>query len=755
MTVYFQEQESAYYRFGEHEDEILNVLSQRYIGANPQAGFVFRAFPKSGVLQNSEGLYDLNLSRRFPEARPGQWAYGAGRVWSDEERNLDLVIQCLGPVRLFLNGQLSYRSTVIDEMSPDAKVKLNVTFTKGWNTLFIKMKHTPAGFGCLIGSDEAKVRILQVLAPFRERQGMAGWVFSIPVDQDIAPDEQDLPDLFTYERDSGINWLPKYRWDEEERTLPSLERMYGLQPGQSAYAWTRLDQNKQGYRLVSLSIEASGPITVWIDGKETLKEDKPGHFTTEIKLASGAHDLLLRCVCGEESWGYTFRASINGVPLALQAPRQVHSPEKQAWLFAGPFEPTTEPDPHDLQRTNRLYVIDKEGKDGPEFTYWRLDMPDAWVRPYYENSMLSNKWTVGSMTNYARWDYPLGVTIYGLLQTGRFLERPDMIRYAVEHVQACTDMYEYSLWDYHQYGFPAINHQLVLMKMLDNCGSFGSAMLEAFRECGDKAFLPVASRIADFMLNKLERREDGAFYRTCPGEYSANTMWADDLYMSTPFLCRYADIMNKASALDEAARQFLLFRNYLFMPEDRIMSHVYDFKYGSATRIPWGRGNGWVLFSLTEVLEALPETHEARPALLEFFDELCKGYLALQSDSGLWHQVLNHPETYLEASCTAMFAYAFARGVRFGWLREPDRYVDAALLAWRGLTRIAIDRSGNVHGVCSGSRYAFTPDYYNEDLRTVTNDNHGIGIMMLAGTEIAKMKRYFLDTAVSGVNQNG
>ena len=29
------------------------------------------------------------------------------------------------------------------------------------------------------------------------------------------------------------------------------------------------------------------------------------------------------------------------------------------------------------------------------------------------------------------------------------------------------------------------------------------------------------------------------------------------------------------------------------------------------------------------------------------------------------------PQTYEEASCTAMFAYGFARGVRFGWFKDP------------------------------------------------------------------------------------
>ncbi|WP_244878883.1 glycoside hydrolase family 88 protein [Paenibacillus lautus] len=39
-------------------------------------------------------------------------------------------------------------------------------------------------------------------------------------------------------------------------------------------------------------------------------------------------------------------------------------------------------------------------------------------------------------------------------------------------------------------------------------------------------------------------------------------------------------------------------------------------------------------------------------------------------------------EAYEEASCTAMFAYAFARGVRFGWLENPAPFADAAIRAW-------------------------------------------------------------------------
>ena len=754
MTTYFSEPQSMYYRFGEDQEQVLKVLAERYIGANAQADFVYRVFQQSGILQNDEGLYDLNLGERFPNAPKDHISYAAALIWGDETRNLDVLVRCYGPVRFYLNNELVYRSTVIDEITPDATVKMGIDIEPGWNTVWLEMKNTPAGFGCQFGSDEGKVRIMNVLAPFQERSGQAGWVFSEPV-----PSGQKQPNLLAGQEESGLKWLPEVQWPASEQNTANLERIYGLLRGRHAYAWTQLNNRDASGHPVRLSGQSSGPLQIWLGGKTIAEVNEAGLFEVEISAAFGRHDLLIRseCQAEAESWGFELSASIGTEPIQLELPQRVQGALDECWFYAGPFESGADPELVDLMRMDRVYPTSSRqtsteagsASTRAEQTYWRLDRPDAFIRPYYENAMLSNKWTVGSVTNYGRWDYPLGVTVYGLLQAGRYMQRPDITRYAAEHVQSCTQMYAYSLWDREQYGFPAINQQLIMLKMLDNCGSFGSAMLEAYTECKDPTILPIADRIADFMLSRLERRADGAFYRTCVGEYAENTMWADDLYMSTPFLVRYARVTGNSAALDEAAKQFSLYRKYLFMPEYKIMSHVYDFKYEQATQIPWGRGNGWTLFSLTEVLEALPEEHPERPALIAFFNELCEGYVALQSESGLWHQVLNNAETYLEASCTAMFAYGFARGVRFGWFKDPASYITAAQHAWKGLVCNAIDRQGNVHGVCSGSRYAFTAEYYDQDLRTVTNDNHGIGIMMLAGTEVAKMEKYLSECAVN------
>lgn len=742
MTDYFDRGESIRSRFGDDDGKILQVLAERYVGANPPVPFVYRVFHRSGILQNGEGLYDLDFGSRLPHAGNGQSAYACGLVWSDDERSLDVVLRCLGPVRFCFNGELLFRSGVIDEVKPDAAVKLNLVFRKGWNVLWIRAVKTPAGFGCLFGADEAKVRILHVLAPFGGRSGQSGWVYSDPVDGDPMADRAGSA-AFADEAETGIGWYPRINWTEEEKGLHPLERMFGTRPGRAAWGWTRI-RSADSTVPVRIWGNSAGALTLYVDGRKVLEQAGSGEYSLSLMLPYGTHDLVAHSTCGGGRWGYTLSASQGqdqdhgqggGIPgCALVQPCPVKG-AVDPWFYAGPLDHSESADGTGIAQMNRIFRTESGG-----WTYWRLDAPEAWIRPFYENAMLSNKWTTGSATNYARWDYPLGVTMYGLLQTGHVLGRRDIADYALSHIRTCTSMDGYARWDKEQYGFPSLNQQLVLTRMLDNCGSFGSAMLEAYPESGDPDFRAIADRIADFIMNRLERREDGAFYRECPGEYSADTMWADDLYMSAPFLRRYARIAGRPECLDEAARQFLLFEKYLYMPEYGVMSHVYDFKYDMKTGIPWGRGNGWTLFSLSEVLEALPASHPDRPALLDLFNRLCRGIAALQGKSGLWRQVLTDPDAYEEASCTAMFTYAFARGVRFGWLTGKEPFIRAALSGWEGITDRAVDRQGNVHGVCSGSRYSFTADYYKEDLRTVTNDNHGIGIMMLAGTEVVKLK---------------
>jgi unsaturated rhamnogalacturonyl hydrolase len=707
VSQYFASDKSIFHWVGDDIPRVLEIIANRYIGQNPPLPFVFRTYSQRGLSQREDGRYDLNLDPKWPQAKTGEWAYVYGRLWSEHEGQADLHISAYSPTNVFVNGRLIYCALLAHETDVQAVKTVFAPVQKGWNSFFIKTRKTPAGFGCVLGTAHPGWAPLHFMSPFAEREGQAGWVYSQTSDQDIYPEDK-LPGMGESEQTTGLMWFPQSSWDAEAAGHKVSGRIFGIQPGKTAYAWSCLDVTAPGQKI-TLHCAAAGSTKIWIDGA-SVWDGQAGQFTLDLTLSHGRHDVLLATVSASDDWGCV----LSGAEFCLPYPIQGVS---DAWLHLGPFDAPLPLAPTEIQTLYKLF--DNNG----QAVYWRVDMPETYVRPHAENEL------------FGKWNYPLGVTLYGLLQTARLLGRQDVKDYVVRHVNECVKTYPYSLYDRRQFGFQAINHQLVNMSCLDDCGSFGAATLETYKEYQSPEYRVVADAIADYILNKQVRTADGAFYRV-------RTMWVDDLYMSTPFLGKYYKLTGAQKYIDDAARQFLLFKKYLFLPEHKIMSHIYDFGYKLPTGIPWGRGNGWCLFSLSEVLEMLPADHPDRVALIEFFNELSEGYLALQGQRGLWHQVLTEPDAYEETSCTAMFAYAFARGVRLGWLKEPARYVEAVRRAWLGLTQISIDRFGNVHGVCRGSSYAFTSDYYKYELLWRTNDTHGIGIIMLAGVEVLKLREW-------------
>lgn len=571
-------------------------------------------------------------------------------------------------------------------------------------------------------------------------------------------------------------WYPDLRWTEQEQQEGQLSRIFGVKQDAVAFSWCSIESMSPEPILVKLygSCRAISSLAVYLDG--TLVSNKAqdrDQLVVPLRLEFGHHELIVESVCDGEGWGFELElesdadmgpdldsafddtastVSIAGdVTTADSGPtrpantqaRREHSTINNAaiqkvrlvqpyriegstdpWLHLGPFEVEDAPSVASLPTVRALLG------EGASAQFWRVDQPDSWVRPYTETAM------------YGRWNYPLGVTLYGLLATGQELSQPYFADYAQGHIEQCTALHTYAVWDRDRFGAPGINHQLTLIDSLDDCGSFGAAMLVAHRMRPLQGAERAAADIAAYISQVQDRQEDGALYRAAgTTDFMKDTMWCDDLYMSTPFLTEYYRLTGEVAYLEDAARQFLLYRKRMFQPELGIMHHVYDIKFDKPNGVPWGRGNGWVIFSLTELLTVMPEEHELREELLHFWNELAYGYLRLQDQQGLWHQVLTDPESYAEASCTSMFIYAYARGVRLGWVNEPDMFMSAAQRGWEGLSRYCIDKGGNVYGVCRGSGYSFNKLYYKEELDWQLNDTHGIGIVLLAGVELLRLTR--------------
>jgi rhamnogalacturonyl hydrolase YesR len=135
----------------------------------------------------------------------------------------------------------------------------------------------------------------------------------------------------------------------------------------------------------------------------------------------------------------------------------------------------------------------------------------------------------------------------------------------------------------------------------------------------------------------------------------------------------------------------------------------------------------------------MPESHPPWGRVLEIFRRGARGAVETQSGSGLWHQLLDRTDSYLETSASAMFTFAIARGVNRGWL--PVSYAPVAQSGWRALeARIRPD--GQIEGTCVGTTAAYDAVYYY-NRPTDPKAMQGYGPTLMAGAEVIVMLRKF------------
>ncbi|HEY5552858.1 MAG TPA: glycoside hydrolase family 88 protein, partial [Opitutaceae bacterium] len=109
------------------------------------------------------------------------------------------------------------------------------------------------------------------------------------------------------------------------------------------------------------------------------------------------------------------------------------------------------------------------------------------------------------------------------------------------------------------------------------------------------------------------------------------------------------------------------------------------------------------------------------------------GLAAHQGGAGLWHQLLDRTDSYLETSASAMFVYSIARGINRGWL-DPLAYGPMVSLGWNAVAKQVNDK-GQVENTCVGTGMAFDPAFYYHRPVSV-HAAHGYGPVLLAGAEM-------------------
>ncbi len=335
---------------------------------------------------------------------------------------------------------------------------------------------------------------------------------------------------------------------------------------------------------------------------------------------------------------------------------------------------------------------------------------------------------------YHDWRYWNGVLGIAMVRLTEVLGDPKYSGFARRNIAFAFDVYPWfqAHYDGRKWEYPFA--QRFVMEELDDYGAEGAATLEVYRLDPQPRYRAYAESGGTYALTRQNRLPDGTLVRAFPMRW---TLWADDLYMGLSLLTRLGELTGDRKYFDDAARQVIRFHEHLFDARAGLMAHNWYADTDRRGVAFWGRANGWALVAQADLLDRLPPDHPQRDRLLALLRRHVDGIVRYQSPGGLWHQVLDRDDSYLETSASAMFTYTIARAVDHGWL-EP-RYAAYARRGWAGVrTRIRAD--GQVEGVCTGTNVSDKlQDYYERP--TPLNDPHGLGTVLLAGAEMLRLER--------------
>jgi unsaturated rhamnogalacturonyl hydrolase len=256
-------------------------------------------------------------------------------------------------------------------------------------------------------------------------------------------------------------------------------------------------------------------------------------------------------------------------------------------------------------------------------------------------------------------------------------------------------------------------------------------------------------------LDTQPRTSEGGFWHK---QHYTNQMWLDGLYMGAPFYAECAKVFNTPQDFDDVAKQFKLVDQHLYDAKSGLFYHGWDSKRmqgwanketGASSNF-WGRAVGWYAMGCVDTLDYLPADHPARAQMVAELKKTADGIVKWQdADSGLWWQVMDQGKregNYLEATASAMFVYALAKGVNEGYLSKD--YVPAVVRGYNGiLTKLIKEEGGKVSithcCAVAGLGYYNRPrdgsfGYYVSE-PVVENDLKAVGPFILAGIEVQKL----------------
>jgi unsaturated rhamnogalacturonyl hydrolase len=486
--------------------------------------------------------------------------------------------------------------------------------------------------------------------------------------------------------------------------------------------------------VAELGVSASPKISIWLNEKAlgfksssspSMDEIAYGmvnfYDTLRVKINKGFNKILIK------SSGANSKVLLKQITSDPEANRWINFTSEPlsdksgtaSWLFTGPFSSQLESVPE--KQIKKFY------KNSGKYLSWSVPK----TRMIKELKVGTDN--VFKRDSYADWNYANGATHLGILGFAELTNDKNYFDFIKKWCDNIINNIEYFRWQYNSlHAMRGSYHRIFRKSMLDDAGAPVLPFAQYYLKEKNDNYLKIISEMNSYVMKDQMRLPNGTFSRPEP---VLMTVWSDDLFMSVPLLLRMAKIFDDSKYYDEVGRQIINFTKLLFNENEKLFKHGWFSEKKETSVAFWGRANGWVMWAISEALMKMPKNHSDYNSIMKIYISHLEGLLKHQGKSGMWHQVIDHYDSYEESSCTAMFIIGLTRGVNNGWIDHS--YSEYAVKAWDALTK-KIEPDGIVHGICRGTGIGYDLEFYF-NRPTFDNDPRGLGAVITAGTEISKL----------------
>lgn len=658
--------------------EALKIAADNMIKTRPKRDVEYITYKSSNVYKDTAplGPRTVDLKVLYPEAANGDVVFVGTNLRAADD--YEITMNTEGYIKMWLGGELFLDTT---DSSEKQLRRTAVHLKKGDNKLL---------FMCRCRGDDFSFSFMPAVGIYYmwAKDYIAHVRALSPIEEYSVEEGVGISRLYKHEVQFDEEYV--YPLPTEEKNSIDFGGIFPEESGKIAYALTYAAED------TVLRLKPQAWLKVFVNGMEKKNYDS---------IALKKDDSVLIKSLRSERWSVSYNSDAALYIKGIET-RRAHGTQ---WLTLGTFssdgntELKSGPE-IEMQFTRPYITADRQR------TFWRLNSREDYIRPYIESCF------------YSQWFYALMVGHYGILDTAKTLNDQKYMDYFYSSMRSISRYYDYMQYEYEKFGQSTFLQKSHEPDNLDETGTMGMNLAELYTLFPDSDTLCCINRLADSVMNNVMRFPDGAFRRP-------DTMWADDTYMSCPFLVRLGYVYHDKKYFAECVRQFKGFAKRLYMPEKKLFSHIFFTETERKNSIPWGRANGWVINALSDVLMQLPEDTDGIDALKELYCSLAEGIRACQDENGLWHQVLDIPESYTETSCSGMFLLSLCRGIINGWIGTD--YAECVNKAYNAIISNKIDADGNIYDVCMGSSRSMDAAYYMQ-LPPIKNDDHGTGIILSA-----------------------